>query len=225
MPCINHHNQNGVNTCCQCGEWLCEVCSVDVNDRFVCKSCIAKNMLSKTNGHGARVSGPSAFAGHRAPPRYASGCLLLICSFIVPGANYMYLGLVKRGLFVMSAFFAIIFAITASHHFPQLLVVFLFLSILVLWFTTFFDAFAKRRLINSGIHVPDNVDDILGFVKKYKVLLIIFAVVWLALAALSAASRFIPVLAVIIGVYLIVKALKKKKGPEDGGPGNAKMNE
>ncbi|NHN33790.1 hypothetical protein [Paenibacillus agricola] len=67
---------------------------------------------------------------------------------IVPGAGHMYLGLQKRGLQLMVAFFGCIYILDVLH-----LSLFLFL-IPILWFYSFFDALQLISKPNHG-HLPD----------------------------------------------------------------------
>lgn len=213
MVCVNHSGENGVNTCSMCGEWLCESCSVDINGRIVCKTCISKKIAGE----------PAAVVMETArPARYFSGFLLFLCS-AMPGLNYMYLGLIKRGLFFMTAFFAFIFA-AAITNLGELCV---FLP--VLWVTCFFDGFEKKRRLNSGAYVPDSVDDILNWLRKYKTPVIMACVLILALGSLNNMGRYVfhragaymgyygtlrPLLSLVVlgvGGYFIAKAVSAKK--------------
>jgi len=93
------------------------------------------------------------------PSRYVSGLWIFILSFL-PGLNYMAMGLMKRGLFFMSAFFGLIYLMSGFH--------FLAFAFVILFFASMCDAQSKRRRINNGEYVGDDVDDIIRFVVKYK---------------------------------------------------------
>ncbi len=79
----------------------------------------------------------------------------------------MYLGLIKRGLLVMAAFFLNIY-LMAQFEIPMLA-----FAIPIIFFASFFDGFKILRSIRAGINVEDTVDDLLGFVIKHK--LVIFS--------------------------------------------------
>jgi len=103
--------------------------------------------------------------------------LLLIFSAF-SGVNYMYEGLIKRGLLILSSFFLLWYlAIVLSEPIFGIM-----MAIMII--TCTFDAFRIRRRIQAGETVPDSVDDIVGFVKKYKVIILL-------------------ILAIIIGLHLL----------------------
>jgi hypothetical protein len=90
--------------------------------------------------------------------------LLFILSAL-PGLGYMYLGLIKRGLLVMAAFFLNIY-LMAQFEIPMLAFV-----IPIIFFASFFDGFKILRQIREGQTVEDTVEDLLGFVSKHKVII------------------------------------------------------
>jgi len=137
------------------------------------------------------------------PRRYISGFWIFLLSCL-PGLNYMAMGMMKRGLFFMSAFFGIIFLIDTFHFFAFLLV--------ILFFASLCDAQSKRRRINSGEYVPDDIDDIMRFAKKYKVPLLA-AIAFLVLVRMFHIV-FVVVLC-LLGWYLI-----KNRGEKSGNSDN-----
>ena len=64
---------------------------------------------------------------------------LVFCFAFVPGAGQMYLGMMKKGLVIMGAFWAVI----AIAVMLNLGVLFVFLPII--WFYAFFDTFNSAR--------------------------------------------------------------------------------
>ena len=116
--------------------------------------------FSVNNSYG--TSGTAYRPGPR-PRRHIGGLWIFMLSCL-PGLNYMAMGLIKRGLFFMSAFFGIIFLMSTMHS--------LVFPLTILFFASMFDSQSKRRRINNGEYVPDDIDDIIRFVKKYKTLLI-----------------------------------------------------
>jgi len=202
MPCRTHPSINGVNTCNQCGEWLCEECTVEINGRIFCRGCLAS--LAGKPGD----SKPSSAI----PGRRISGGLLFFLSFFMPsGVNYMYMGLMKRGLAAMVGFFLLIYLASIFSMWPFTLI--FGLSIPIFWLTCIFDGFNIRRRINSGIRVTDDVDDIINFIKRNKHLIIAFFGLLLVLTFAGSMfsvlanpiRRALPVLVVALGLYVLFK--------------------
>jgi len=148
--------------------------------------------------HGARTD-----MRREKPRRYISGLWIFLLSCL-PGLNFMALGLMKRGLFFMSAFFGLISLI----GFFRYMAVF---PLVILIFASLCDAQNKRRRINNGEYVNDDIDDILRFVAKYKVpLLAVFA--FMTVHSLFSSSfgmgghmriPLVPILVCIAGWYFI----------------------
>jgi hypothetical protein len=115
--------------------------------------------------------------------REPNAFLLFIFSFL-PGANYMYMGLIKRGLFVMSSFFLLCYLSAAFNS------VLIGLAIPVLVITAFFDGFNIRRRIIAGASIPDDVEDILGVPKRHKTAFVIGAILFLAAGAAESLRHF-----------------------------------
>jgi len=144
----------------------------------------------------------------------------------------MFEGLIKRGLFMLSSFFLTSYLAGALHE-P------IFgLIIPIMWITCAFDAFRIRRRLIAGEHVPDSVDDILGFIKKYKTVILLLFVVVLGLHLLSFISGaivsmpymlrrihslvniklIVSVLIVLGGIYFIILSGKRSgAAPKDDG--------
>jgi hypothetical protein len=173
MNCRYHPTKAGLNTCSVCGQWLCEECSIDVNGRVYCKECLKREYEAPHYVH-ARP------AAAKVPSRF----LLFLFSFIMPGANYMYLGLIKRGLFIMSSFFLLIYLAA------QLSSVLFGLAVPVLIVTAAFDAFRIRKEIVAGKIVEDGVDDIIGTIVSHKAAFVTGGAFLLALSLLDWLGRF-----------------------------------
>jgi len=144
------------------------------------------------------------------PPRRIDGGLLFLFSFFFPpGANYMYLGLMKRGLVAMCGFFLLIFlGVTSS--WPLSMIFWLSIPICVL--TCIFDSFNLRRRINAGEYVPDDIGDMLGGIFRNKtvatIVLGILAIAFLSNIvgfAFGLISRFLPLLFIGLVLYMIFK--------------------
>jgi len=151
------------------------------------------------------------------PPPTASGKvlwgLLFLFSFL-PGANYMYMGLLKRGLATMSLFFLLIFMVSSVNMPLRLMIIF---AIPVLVISSFFDGFNVRRRINAGEVVRDDIGDALNSILQNKFLctliLVVIAVTLIVTVlniAISIISSLFPLLVVGLGIYIIVKRKSPK---------------
>jgi hypothetical protein len=202
MQCRTHPTAHAVNTCNTCGEWLCEACTLDINGRLFCRACLAK-MAASEAPEPARA--PVCGAGRRI--RWG---LTFIFSFI-PGANYMYLGLMKRGLAAMCGFFLLIYLLTlVAGSFLGWPVTLLFaLSLPVCYLTYTFDGFNLRRRMLNGEVVHDNIDDVIAFFRRNKKAFIIILLLCIGLGLVGkivgALINLIPLLLIALGVYVVVR--------------------
>ena len=211
MQCRTHPTTPAYNTCNQCGDWLCEECTVDVQGRLFCRGCLSK--LAKEPYESTSAHRPVVPVG--TPVRKISGGALFIFSiFFPPGVNYMFMGLIKRGLAAMCGFFLLIYLIGMS-SWPLTLLFGLAMPIYVL--TCIFDGFNIRRRILSGEVVGDNIDGAIDFLRRNKfialiILLIVgFNVLFSFLGVLFGLVRWLmPLLIVVAGLYLL---LRNKKPP------------
>ena len=212
MQCRNHPEEKGVNTCNQCGSWLCDKCSFERGGRIFCPSCAAQQATGGGTHHSAEYS-------HITPEHVSKstswGVLFLFSVVIpLPGLNYMYLGLIKRGLVAMSAFFATIYLATqfGGGGLWPLGMVFVF-AIPVLWLSCTFDGFRIRARINAGETVTDNVDEIVAFVRRNGKVLVVLLLLLLLANTLGAVLpgilrvlwRVVPILIAVWAVLAIVK--------------------
>ena len=228
MYCRRHPDHNGVNTCNQCGEWLCEDCTVEINGRNFCRSCLkelAKEPKPYTSDYNDKNEKNDDEPGYYAPKRRhtgmhrVSGLMVLIFSCL-PGVNYMYMGLIKRGLVALLGFFLLVYMTAQFRFWPISMLMGLSFPVYILACT--FDAFNTRRRINAGEHVEDNIDDIISFIKRNKHILIGFLVLIIALSLINTAysalpysiRRIIPITVVALGLYLLAKKPQKKKDKE-----------
>jgi len=221
MNCRNHPTRAAVNTCSQCGDWLCEECTADVGGRIYCAACLQK-YWAHDHADAAPAAAPPYYAPRSERPRYISFGLLLFFSLLPPGINYMYEGLIKRGLFILSGFTLLCYLAGAFNA------AIFGLMIPVLCVTCVFDAFRIRRRLNAGENVPDSVDDILGFIRKYKMAIILCLAVILGLNMLNliggsfiqasapylrmharAIRSILPLLILFGGVYFIILSGKR----------------
>jgi len=180
---------------------------VNANGRILCKSCVHA-------AGGISQSEVVEHAPHVVPPpfpmrRNVNGALLFLLSLCFPpGANYMYMGLIKRGLAAMCGFFLVIYLLATFHW------VFSF-AIPILVITCFFDSFQIRRRINAGEHVEDGIGDVLnGLLSNKPLAILILAIVGIAFAGTilglfaQIIEKAVPILLVILALYII---FRKKK--------------
>ena len=206
MKCKNHPEENGVNTCNECGCWLCERCTFERTGRLFCPSCAAQQVGSD----GPVEAEPLCYSQRK------SWGLLFLFSVIIPlpGLNYMYLGLIKRGLVAMSALFGIIYMAIILNGGLTALFVF---AIPVLILTCIFDGFKLLSRINAGEEVSDNIDDITSFIRRNRVAITGFLLILLAINIVGGVLPWVVrtlrnVIPILIAIWAI-HALFRKKPP------------
>ena len=153
MNCYYHPDREAVRRCDKCGQLMCQECPVDVDGRIVCKSCLSI----------ALETAPSKRAHAR-----SSNLLLVFLLAMLPGAAHMYMGLMKRGMLILSAFFLSIWVMSETmvdSFWPVLVLVII---------ASFFDALNTRKRIVNGDYVEDTVADITGFFKRFRIPVLIF---------------------------------------------------
>ncbi len=97
--------------------------------------------------------------------------LTFILSFI-PGCGHMYIGLMKRGVFILFSFFACCYL--AVSVFYRVFTI----GFIIIWFFSFFDAYNCRKKLESGKEVIDDVDDIKGFLIKHRrIIVAVFGII------------------------------------------------
>lgn len=208
MNCHNHPLRQGIHTCFKCGHWLCDECSKDREGRLYCKDCLVGKGAVSTH-YAIRV--PNA--------------LLLILFSVLPGANYMYMGLIKRGLFVLTAFFMSIYLAGFFNFFG-----FVIPCVVI---TSFFDGLRLRRKWIAGEPISDDINDLKAFFAANKMplivvagLLVVVEVLQKAVFMLNHGARqifyygnalpniLIAIAAIALGIYFLSK-LRKSKTPVD----------
>ncbi|MCL2421494.1 MAG: hypothetical protein FWD03_06510 [Defluviitaleaceae bacterium] len=212
MQCRNHPTENGVNTCNQCGCWLCETCSFERGGRIFCPSC-ATQATGEAPAHG------DAYAGHHKPARTISWGLLFLFSVIfpLPGLNYMYLGLIKRGLAAMAAFFGVIYMVIhfMSSGIIPIGLMFIF-AIPVLVLASIFDGFRLRNRMIAGEVVTDNIDDITAFLRRNRHVLIGFLLLLIAVNVIGGVVPWLVrvlrnIIPIIIAIWAVSLLFNKPK--------------
>jgi len=124
---------------------------------------------------------------------------------MIPGLNYMYMGLIKRGLLAMIAFFGTIYmGIQLSMNGFGFGIIF-FLAIPIIICVSIFDGFRIRRRINAGEVITDNVDDIIAFVRRYRSVIVGLLLVLVAINIFgSIAPGIIRVLRNLVPIMLVL---------------------
>lgn len=152
------------------------------------------------------------------PTRHVYWGLLFLFSVCLPlpGINYMYMGLIKRGLAVMSGFFLLIFLMAMSSSGPVITLAAFAMTMLVI--TAIFDGFNIRRRINSGEVVEDGVGNLVNSILENKILTTVIVVIILLLIASSVIGAVLNILRVLIpiaviafGILVVCRARKKNK--------------
>ena len=159
MGCNIHPEREAVRRCDKCGQLMCRECFVDFDGRSVCKPCVAR----------ALNAAPGYYERAGTPRTKNSNLLIVFILSALPGMAHMYMGLMKRGLFIMSSFFISIWLV-AEMHFSY----FGFL-IAMICVAAFFDAMNTRKRIVAGDYIEDGVADITGFISRFKTPLLIAA--------------------------------------------------
>lgn len=213
MQCRTHPTTPAFNTCNQCGDWLCEECTVDIQGRQLCRGCLAKL---------AAPPGPST--GSTPVPvgrgrNISWGLLFFFSVFFPSGVNYLFMGLIKRGLAALSGFFLMIYFIGVSRM-PLTLMLSLALPVYVL--TCIFDGFSIRRRLNAGEFVGDNIDEVVNFLRRNKYIgWIVFAIVGLTVLSsvvgffLNLIGWLMPSLIIVVGLYLLLRRRTPPRPPQE----------
>jgi len=207
MQCRTHPTKPAANTCNHCGNWLCDECTVDVQGRLFCRPCLT--VLSQCSTEASTAHKDTA-----SPCRKIGFGTLLFFSFFPSGANYMCMGLMKRGLATMAGFFLLIFLFSSSSMPMTLLLIFAFVVLVI---ASFIDGFNVRNRINAGEHVRDDLGEVLNTIIANKFLrttiLVVVAIVLVSQAlgfAFSLIGTLMPWL--VIG-FIVLVIMKKRKPP------------
>jgi len=123
----------------------------------------------------------------------------------------MYMGLIKRGLAVMCAFFLAIFLVI-NVSWP-LMLLFIF-ALPVIYFSSLMDGLNICRRINAGEPVRDDIGETLNSVLRNRtlrtVLLVIIAVALLTQVVGILASVFISIIPVLIVGFIIYLIARRR---------------
>jgi len=129
----------------------------------------------------------------------------------------MYMGLIKRGLCVMTAFFI-------SAYMAGFVNVFSFIIPIVV-VTSFFDGLRVRRTIMAGEVIHDDVNDFKAFFTANKFPILGLAGLLMCMEILQSATRLVylggwgsrgalAIAVIVLGVYFITKDRKRKMGED-----------
>lgn len=130
MNCKYHKNIQSEYICSVCHSPICEDCMSVVDGKRVCKKCIEKKLWGKKN----TSSGSSNFWS--------------LVFALMPGCGQMYMGLMDRGLQLLTAFMGIFVLGVLTEG------ILIALSAII-WFYSFFDSLNIRRQILMGESVAD----------------------------------------------------------------------
>ena len=204
MKCINHPDIETEVICAECQDPVCENCRVTLAGRDYCRSCLEEKVSARP------VPKP-------VPPLVVKSKFWAFVLSIIPGAGYMYLGLMKRGLQAMIIFFSIIF-IASTLNFDEMAP----LLLPILLFYTIFDTQQLVRRISEGYHVEDVALVELGQWTNWRNIigygLIILGVLSLLDNFLpyylnyNIMQRVVPPLLIIgLGLYILYRSTHRKK--------------
>ena len=236
MNCNKHFDRIAVNRCNECGQYMCDECSVSINSVPYCKDCVARMASSSSRNTGA-YSRPGSYQQNGGyPPRPirrggGMNAFFLFCLSCIPGLNYMYLGLMKRGMFFMTLFFMIIF-VSGYLDAPMLACL-----IFVEFCYSFFDGFRLLGYKRDGYAVEDNVDDVMEIYTKNKRPIIVFSLVAVGLSLMNSIGRVFSrglevivggsygyitdlfslifgVIIIILGCFIVAKGMRRKNNEE-----------
>ena len=167
---------------------------------------------------GAAHHGHAAHS-HRRPSRF----WLFALSFL-PGLSHIYMGLIRRGLFYVSALPILIYLTVVFASNFGIFVLFPAFSIVALYAVAFFESFGIRRDIIMGKEVKDAIPN-LGILGGNKVVIIALVVIFAVALGINIISSLPWYAWVILGIVAIcyapsVRRRKDKKSSGDENDGN-----
>ena len=161
---------------------------------------------------------PSEAHHHRRPSRF----WLFAFSFL-PGLSHIYMGLIRRGLFYISALPILIYLTVVFASNFGVFVLFPAFSIAALFAVAFFESFGIRRDIIMGKEVKDNIPNF-GMIGGNKVVFIALGIILAVALGVNILARLpwyawlvLGIVAVCYAPYLNGKNRKKSSKNEDGG--------
>ena len=136
MNCRYHKGVEAKYVCEKCKQPICEDCMIDVNGRYVCKTCTDRVLFSPNNSKSPKKSFIQEF--------------LFFCFSLIPGVAHMSMGLFKRGVQLMVTTFGA-FVLLIYFNTEQLIAV----VCLPFWFFSFFDGYNIKKERAGGNTVED----------------------------------------------------------------------
>ncbi len=136
MKCVNHPEAEAEALCTNCHKPLCPECGITLRDREYCRPCLEEKVA------GAEVRYTALDNKSR---------LLAFLFSLIPGAGYMYLGLMNRGLQTLIIFFGTIFVQELTN------IDIVALVIPVVMFYSIFDTLQIVRKMRQGLVTEDKV--------------------------------------------------------------------
>lgn len=201
MKCVNHEEKEAAAICSTCHQPICEDCLVNLSGRQFCRGCLESRLGVETKTANTNRSTFWAFV-----------------LSIIPGAGYLYLGLMKRGFQTMIIFYGTIF-LAAATEFGAITA----LVLPVVVFYTIFDTLQLLKRINQGQVVEDSLLVETDFLKSRGSLVGIAFIVIGALALLNnilpnyfpyhyLMNRLVPPMLILgLGIYIFYKNTRREK--------------
>lgn len=131
--------------------------------------------------------------------------VLFLLAFL-PGLGHMYMGLIKRGLFYLSAVAFAIFATVQLGMTAPIFTILTAFAILGIYAVSFFESFVIRRNIAAGVAMDDNIPEF----AKSKTFLVALAATLSFLMLLSILEAIRPILGIVVFVAILVFVFSKK---------------
>jgi len=214
MNCANHEQAPATAVCASCGRALCADCTIRVQGRVTCKTCLESQELERA----------------KRAPMQKSPTLAAVLS-LMPGLGQVYVGYYLAG-FINILVIALLINVVAHMHGPGPQP-FLGLFIAFFWLFNMFDAARRATLYNRCIAgtrevAPPTDSPLVGGV----ILLIIGILLTLAITfdiRLAFLETIWPLILVAAAVYLLVKywrtrAAMTRRGGGDDLPADRELN-
>ncbi len=78
MKCTNHPETEAIGVCTNCGKAICSICSMEIDHKLMCKSCIEQKMNNKADVSDKNADSSDVFKH----PDIAVGATLVIVLLI-----------------------------------------------------------------------------------------------------------------------------------------------
>ncbi|MCD6450931.1 MAG: hypothetical protein J7L64_00995 [Acidobacteria bacterium] len=190
MECYYHKDREAVKSCYICGKPLCEECAKGINGRYYCVSCIEKGTKREENNKGKKTPAVAAFLS------------------LIPGLGQIYNNEYLKAIALMLLFglfvgFIIDLSMIGSYQFLP----FAGIVVALVYFGGIVDAYFSAKRINEEKEILDKGSVIIGIVLVIIGLLFLFENLGYDLSWLL---HYWPLLLIILGVYQIIRYLRKR---------------